>query len=103
MGAAIHDDVALPALALTDVIEDRDAAGRLHDAPKTDAAELGQAAGQAPLGERRVLRAVMAVHARDVVARRRFLEARRMCRIVLAAVASSLLVLAGLGRLQPGD
>jgi hypothetical protein len=37
MGASVHDDVALPALALPYVIEDRDAARRLHD--PTEAAD----------------------------------------------------------------
>src|SRR5580704_8256988 len=35
MRAAVHDDVALPALALADIVEDRDAARRLHDAAET--------------------------------------------------------------------
>src|SRR5262249_49512275 len=47
---SVHDDVALPALALVHVVEDRDAARRLHDAAKAaaeQAAELGQPAAQA--------------------------------------------------------
>src|SRR5262249_38985842 len=32
VGAPVHDDVALPPLALIDVVEHRDAAGGLHDA-----------------------------------------------------------------------
>src|SRR5262249_54466268 len=39
--ASVHDDVALPSLALTHVVEDRNAAGRLHDAP--EAAAVGAA------------------------------------------------------------
>src|SRR4051812_47436402 len=37
MRPAVHDDVALPALALADVVEDRNAAGGLHDAAETAA------------------------------------------------------------------
>src|SRR5262249_28092601 len=37
MGASVHDDVALPPLALAHVVEHRDAAGCLHDAPEADA------------------------------------------------------------------
>src|SRR5215470_1789794 len=48
---AAHDDVALPSLALTYIVEDRDAARRLHDPAKAAgrAAELRQPAGQAPV------------------------------------------------------
>ena len=102
MRAAVHHDVALPALALADVVEHRDAAGRLHDAAEAAGrgAELGQPEGQAAVRQRAVLRTVMAVHARRVVARRKLGESRRGRRIVLAAGAGRLLVLAGLGRLQ---
>src|SRR5262249_43630920 len=68
--AAVHHDVALPALALADVVEHRDATRRLHDAAEAAAiggAELGQAAGEAAVGQAAVLRAVVAVHARGVV------------------------------------
>src|SRR6202049_3987900 len=77
--AAVHHDVALPALALADVVEDRDAARRLHDAAEAagGAAKLRQAAGEAALAERTVFRAIAAVHARGVVARRRLEGARR--------------------------
>src|SRR6266550_349418 len=58
MGAAVHDDIALPPLALTHVIEHRDPAGRLHDASKADAigdrskgANLRHAAHQAAHGQ----------------------------------------------------
>src|SRR5262249_37197894 len=37
VGAAVHDDVALPPLALIHVVEYRDAARRLHDAAKAAA------------------------------------------------------------------
>src|SRR5262249_46792427 len=59
MGAPVHDDVALPALPLTHVVEHRDAAGRLHDAAEAPAecgAELGQPARQAALRQTAVLR-----------------------------------------------
>src|SRR6266567_342000 len=54
MRTAVHDDIALPSLALTYVVEHRDAAGRLHDSSKADAigdrskgADLRQPAHQA--------------------------------------------------------
>src|SRR5215510_1149990 len=103
MWTSIHDDVALPALALPHVIEDRDAAGRLHDAAEAAAergAEFGEAQGQTALRERRIFRIVMAVVARRVVARRRFGATRRRFRIVLSAVTRRLFVLARGGRLQ---
>src|SRR5262249_28839115 len=46
---SVHDDVALPALTLVHIVENRDAARRLHDATKTaaeQAAELGQTAAE---------------------------------------------------------
>src|SRR5258708_1255381 len=48
MGTIVKHNVALPSLALTNVVEDRDAARGLHDATKTadTAAEFGQAEGQ---------------------------------------------------------
>src|SRR5215468_4695789 len=48
---SVHDDVPLPPLALTDVVENRDAARRLHDPPETTGcgSKLGQAAGQAAI------------------------------------------------------
>src|SRR5258708_8028390 len=57
MRACVHDDVALPALPLTYVVEHRDAAWRLHDAseaPAIGGAELGQPPGQPPAGQRAV-------------------------------------------------
>ena len=49
--APVHDDVALPPLALTDVVVDRDAARRLDDPAEAAVvgAEFGQPAGQAAL------------------------------------------------------
>src|SRR5262249_12630576 len=63
--APTHDDVALPPLALTDVVEDGDAARGLHDAAEAanTAAELRQPGGQAAVGRRAILRTLMAVHA----------------------------------------
>src|SRR6266446_1293774 len=98
----VHDDVALPPLPLTHVVEERDAAGCLHDSPEADVAKLGQPAGQAALRQRSVLRTVLAIHARGVVPGRKFRESRRGRRIVLASVTRRLLVLARLGRLQQG-
>src|SRR5207244_7482191 len=100
MRPSIHDDVALPTLALTHVVEDRDTARRLHDPSEADVSKLGQPAGQAALRQGGVLRAILAIHARGVVAGRQLRESRRGRRIVLAAVARRLLVFARLGRLQ---
>src|SRR5947208_8199596 len=51
MGASVHDDVALPSLPLTHVVEDRDAARGLHDPAETAgvAAKYERPAGQAAL------------------------------------------------------
>src|SRR5262245_23984433 len=51
VGASVHDDVALPALALPDVVEDRDAARGLHDPAETAgvAAKHNRASNSAPL------------------------------------------------------
>src|SRR5262249_21852738 len=63
--APTHDDVALPPLALADVVEDRDATRGLHDAAEAanTAAELRQPGGQATVGRRAILRTIMAIHA----------------------------------------
>src|SRR5436305_14378566 len=100
MGAPVHDDVALPSLALTHVVEDRDAARCLHDpteAPTERGAKLGQPAGQAALPQRSVLRTVLAIHARGVVAGRKLRVPRRRPWIVLAAAACRELILARCG------
>src|SRR5262249_11726582 len=103
---SIHDNVALPALALVHVVEDRDATRRLHNAAKAaaeQAAELGQPAAQAAILQAVVLRSIAAVEARNVagmIARRWFGKSRRGRRVVFAAGANRLLVLARLGRLQ---
>src|SRR2546423_3753085 len=57
MGASVHDDVALPPLSLTHVVEDRDAARGLHDPAEAAgvAAKHNRAAGQAALRQRTVL------------------------------------------------
>ena len=101
--ASVHHDAALPALALTHVIGDGDAARRLHDPAEAAAAvagaELGQPDGQAAVRQRAVLRIVVAVHARGVVAGRTLVAPRhRRGRIVLAARAAGQLGLAGLRR-----
>src|SRR5256885_14089603 len=105
MRAAVHDDVALPALPLADVVEHRDAARCLYDAPEAPGcgAELGQPAGQAAVGERAILGIIMTVHARSVVAGRKLGASRRGLRIVFSAAAGHRLALAGLGRLQEGE
>ena len=71
--------------------------------PPNAAAKLGQPAGQAAVRQRAVLRTIMAIDARGVVARRKFRASRRGRRIVFAAAARRLLVLARLGRLQQGE
>src|SRR5262245_4991295 len=102
--AAVHHDGTLPALSLANVVVHRDAARRLHDPPEAAAAvagaELGEPDGQAAIRQRAVLGAVMAVHARRVVAGGKLVTPRRGCRIVLAAGASGLIELAGLRRLH---
>src|SRR5258708_35093686 len=81
VGAAVHDNVSLPSLPLTHVVEHRDAARRLHDPAETagGAAKLRQSAGQAALPQRTVLRAIVAIYTCGDVARRSFRAARR-CR-----------------------
>ena len=106
MRASVHDDVALPALALAHVVEDRDAARRLHDPAEAAGRRLPNS-GSPPVRQRSAnepssgpsLRFMRA----GVVARRRFRKSRRGRRIVFAAAARRLLVLAGLGRLQQGE
>ncbi len=100
MRTSVHDDAALPALSLTDVVSDRDAARCLHDAPEADAAKIGQPAGQAAIRQRAVLGIVMAIHARGVVAGGTFRAARRGLRIVLAPGAARQFDLAGFRRLH---
>src|SRR6266853_818150 len=83
VGAAIHDDIALPPLPLTHVVEDRNAARRLHNPAETagGAAELRQSAGQAALRQRAVLRTIVAIYPPCAVARRSFRTSRRCRRI----------------------
>src|SRR5262245_15264779 len=103
MRSPVHYNFALLALALTHVVEDRDAAWRLHDAAEAPAergAEFGQSAGQAALAQRHVLRAVVAIDAAGVVARSTLGASRRRPRIVFAAGAGGRPVLARRGRLQ---
>src|SRR6516225_8773090 len=104
MRASVHDDIALPPLALTHVVEHRDAAGRLHDASeayaigdRAERAELGQPDHQAAHCERGVLRTVVAIVVGGVVARWRIRVARRGIGIVFAAAAWRLLVPARFG------
>src|SRR5258708_22064745 len=99
---SVHDDVALPPLPLTYVVEDRDGARRLHDPAKAAgwAAKFRQPAGEAAVRQLAVLRTVMAIHARRVVARSKFRHSRRRGRIVFAATAGHRLAPARLGRLQ---
>src|SRR6266576_5366205 len=105
MRVSVHDDVALPPLALTHVVEDRDATRRLHDPPEAAVvgSKFGQPAGQAALRQRTVLRTIVAIHARGGVARRKFGKSGRARRIVLPSATGRLLVLAGLSRLQQGE
>src|SRR5262245_48940417 len=60
---SVHGDVALPPLPLAYVVEDRDAAGCLHDpaeAPAVRGSKFGQSAGQTAVVQPTVLRTVMA-------------------------------------------
>src|ERR1700693_1380766 len=70
MRACVHDNVALPPLPLAYVVEDRDAAGCLHDPPVAagPASELGQPAGQAAGRQFAALRTIVAVDRNRVVA-----------------------------------
>src|SRR5437763_14410855 len=88
MRAPVHDDVTLPALALSHVVEDRDAAWRLHDPAEASGhgSKLGQPGGQAAIRQRAVLRAIMAIHAPGVVAGGRLCSSRRGRRVVLASI-----------------
>src|SRR5215467_2405800 len=106
MRAPVHDDVALPTLSLTHVIEHRDAAGRLHDSTKASAecgSKFGQSARQTALRQTAVLRTVIAVHAYGIVARWQIGVPRRGRRVILSAVTSRRFALARFGRLQQGE
>src|SRR5262245_8185719 len=103
MRSSVHDDVALPPLSLPHVVEDRYAALCLHDPPEADVSEFGQPTGQAALRQGGVLRTVVAIHARGVVARGKVRKSRRLRWIVFASVTGRLFVFAGLGRLQQGN
>src|SRR5262249_62172904 len=82
VGAPVHDDVALPPLALIDVVEYRDAAGGLYDAAEAaaeKAAKLGQPVVQAAVSQDidlRPLAQVVAHEVAGVLARVRLHEAR---------------------------
>ena len=70
MRRAVHHDVALPALPLTDIVEDGNSAGGLHDAAEAAAisgAEFRQTGGETAVRECCVLGPVMAIHAPGVV------------------------------------
>src|SRR2546428_1172757 len=67
--ASGHDDVPLPPLALTHVVEHRDAARCLHnsaEAPAERGSKLGQSAGQAAVIRPVVLRTIIAIDVRQV-------------------------------------
>src|SRR5260370_11887843 len=68
-----HDNVPLPPLALTHVVEHRDAARCLYnstEAPAERGSKLGQSAGQAPAIRPVCSRTIIALDVRQVVARR---------------------------------
>src|ERR1043166_7721800 len=97
MGASVHDDVALEPLALTGVVENRDAAGALDNAKEVAPERGGQVwnrSRQAPVSEAAVFRAVVPVHPAGVVARRQIREMGRRRGVVLSAGARRRLVLA---------
>src|SRR5882757_8301288 len=84
---SVHDDVALPALTLAHIVEYRDAARRLHDPAEAAGrgTEFRQSAGQAAIRQRAILRTIVSVHPRRVVAGRRLGEPWRGCRIIFSA------------------
>src|SRR5579863_406864 len=103
MRTSVRDDVPLPALPLTHIIENRDAAWCLHDPPKTPAvgsSKFGQSAGQATISQRTVLGIVVTIHPSGVVTNRQLGASRRRHRIVLAAAAGHRPGPAGFGCLQ---
>src|SRR5712671_160104 len=77
MRTCVHDDVALPALPLTHVVEHRNAVWCLDDTPEADASKLRQPGGQAAVRQRAVLGTIESVHPRRVVARWKLRETRR--------------------------
>src|ERR1700751_1937619 len=83
VGPSVHEDVALPSLPLTHLIEDRDAARGLHDPaePPGIAGKHRQSRAKAPLSIRTVLRTLGAVHAGRIIAKRRVVKPRRASRI----------------------
>src|SRR5262249_4855150 len=89
--AAVHDDVALPAFPLTDVVEHRDAPRSLHDpaeAPAEGGAKFRQPKAQAAVGQRAIFRTVVAIDAPEVtgvIARRSLRASQRGRRIVCPA------------------
>src|SRR5438094_6803399 len=103
MRAAIHHDVALPALPLTHVVEHRNASWRLHDPMRAVAADPRQPRGRAADRRRGILRTIMAIDRYRVVAGSALREARRGCRIVFAAGTAAVGDLASLGRLQQSE
>src|SRR5215467_1705334 len=105
MGAPVHDDVALPALALPHVVEDRDAADRLNDLAEAAGyvSKFGQPSGQAAIRQRAVLRPIMPIHTPCVVARGRLSASRRGRGIVFSPIAGRIFDFASLGRLHQGE
>src|SRR5690348_14993714 len=99
MWASVHNDVALPALALTDVIKHGDAAGRLHNAAEAAAvgcSEFGQAASEATVRQGAIFRIIVAIHARGIVARRRIRAVHGGRGIIFSAGTGNRLGLASL-------
>src|SRR5215471_16059758 len=95
MGAPIHDDIALPALTLTDIIEDRDSTWCLYDSAEAihvRATKFGQSADQAAYAQMSVLRTIEAIDipAGCVVAGRKFRASRRRYRVVSPAVTTEI-------------
>src|ERR1700739_1618395 len=82
----VPDEVALPTLTVAHVVENREAAGRLHDPAEAAGrgAKFRESAGQAAIRQRAILRTIMPVHPRRVVAGRRLVEPWRGCRIIFS-------------------
>src|SRR5215468_5421856 len=61
MGAPVHDDVPLPPLSLTYIVEHRDTSWRLDDPVRALASDPRQPGGQAADRRRAVLRSIVAI------------------------------------------
>src|SRR5207248_11489918 len=93
---SVHDDISLPTLPLPHVVKDRDTAQGLHDSAEGAGhrSKFRESEDQAAVRQRMVLRTIVAIHPCRVVAGRKFLDAWRRRRVVLASVAGNRLLFA---------